>query len=559
VVAAVLFALFTLMPFVVQRMALGSAFRGIEPVVADDEQLYLSRVQEVLDGHPGIGNPFLDDKSRPSLVTPVPEWLIAQFVRLTGLAVPQARIVLGAAFGVAGFLLLYRLAVQVSRSRLFGLLAAVTIFFADSPLRLIRPVHHQFSVLFLLLAMTAGWRLAGRSPTGRGGIPAALAFGALFYIYPFHASWMAALLALAALGCWWSHPAHGRVFVRVLVAGCLAGAGWLFMALAATRIPQYAESLTRGGMFATRFPSGIRIIAISATVLVLVAAMIRARWLVWEPRSAFLAAGAVASVLATNQHILTGRNFEFASHYYLQTVVIGLLAAGYVWRHLPARARRLVIAPLAVAVVVAAAKGTPTASQASLDLDRSLTAYRQDYAPLFDWLRVHAARDQVVFANDDLSRMIPVYTSLNVFFPPAISFALVSDAELHERFVASRYFDRLDRQLVLQDEGELWQVRHLNPLLHARQQNRARRLLGLPAVPEIGVPEDEIEQVLELGAAIRRRPFEQALDPHQADYFIWDRLREPDWKLDEQPFLTEAFRHAQFVIYRRKATALRNS
>jgi hypothetical protein len=146
-----------------------------------------------------------------------------------------------------------------------------------------------------------------------------------------------------------------------------------------------------------------------------------------------------------------------------------------------------------------------------------------------------------------------------VFFPPAISFALVSDAELHERFVASRYFDRLDRQLVLQDEGELWQVRHLNPLLHARQQNRARRLLGLPAVPEIGVPEDEIEQVLELGAAIRRRPFEQALDPHQADYFIWDRLREPDWKLDEQPFLTEAFRHAQFVIYRRKATALRNS
>lgn len=41
----------------------------------------------------------------------------------------------------------------------------------------------------------------------------------------------------------------------------------------------------------------------------------------------------------------------------------------------------------------------------------------QKYGPILDWLRENTVKDSVVFANQELSSLIPAYTSDNVFMP----------------------------------------------------------------------------------------------------------------------------------------------
>ena len=49
-------------------------FKGIYPILTDDEEYYFSRVHEALEGHRGMGNVFIKEhKDKPFMAPPLAE------------------------------------------------------------------------------------------------------------------------------------------------------------------------------------------------------------------------------------------------------------------------------------------------------------------------------------------------------------------------------------------------------------------------------------------------------------------------------------------------------
>ena len=57
ILMAVLVGLIYVIPNVVFVLSLGNEYQGIPMMGASDTDFYLTRIQEILDGHPSVGSP----------------------------------------------------------------------------------------------------------------------------------------------------------------------------------------------------------------------------------------------------------------------------------------------------------------------------------------------------------------------------------------------------------------------------------------------------------------------------------------------------------------------
>lgn len=552
ITCAVVFATLLMAPFISSRISLGSEFHSIEPVTADDEAFYLSRVREVLDGYPTIGNSYLaEHKDAYPQQLFVPEYVLAQLTRITNLAVPQARIAIACFLGMLAFLSFYYISAAISGSKIFALFSSIFFFFGLYPGVIMRPVSPQFNIVFWLLAIAAAWHLTGEHITRRLLVIAAIAIGVLFYIYPYYWTWFVVfLLVLSGLYLFWERR-HAIVCLIILASSCVLGSGYAVLTFIASRSPEYTETMTRLGMITTRFPSGAMVLIITGIGLAILFLLIRHHLIVCNRNTLFFIAAFLASIIVVNQHIVTGKNFEFSNHYTMQTVTVAIFASGFVLRHLMYKWRRYILVAGVILVTGFVIFSCGKIFVASTAVSANMV-YRQDYAEIFQWLNAHAADDSVVYANDDLSYWIPVYTSKNVFFSRNAGFFLVSDAELEKRFLAQHFFDNIDEKLIREQERALVGVRYVDQIGHVRQQNKLRRLLGMGLLPEPSFPEIEVQRILKAGHAVQKNSFKQALQPYDANYFIWDTLANPQWKLQNQGWLIPVFRYKQFTIFSHK-------
>lgn len=546
-VCAVAFAVLLVTPFVVQRLGLGSQFQGIEPEFANDESLYMSGIRDVLDGHPSVGNAYLaEHKDKPPQQLFVSQIVLAQLTRLSGLEVAQARILIGAFLGLITFLAAYAVSYRILGSRMAGLVVAVFMLFGWYGNLMNRPISPQFIFIFWWLAIGALWELNRPDASRKQMVYAGGILGVLFYIYPYYWTWMVLFMALMVAGLWFVDRQKTFRWIGALMIGCIIGSGSLIMSLQASRLSEYSETMTRLGMITTRFPSGFEVVLVSGLGLLASAWLLYRRRIAQDRTMLFWIVALATSIVAVNQHLITGKNFEFSSHYDTQAVSIAVLLAFFLLRLYPWR--RLIYAWVLVIALV-----NVWNSFYGLFSVSETTAYRQEYAPVFAWLNHNAPADSVVYANSDLSYWIPVYTPHNVFSSRNAGFFLVSDAELERRFLAQHYFDPVDYGLVLEQERALVGVRYIDQRGHIQQRNKLRRFLGLQEMSEPAMPASDVDRIVREAATMKARSFEQALRPFESHYFVWDAVANPDWKLQEQSWLTPVFRHKQFVIFARKS------
>src|SRR3989338_11042334 len=66
-------------------------YQGVDMLKTNTETLYLSMINEVMDGHWGLGNPYLfEGKDAPYLFPPVSAYIIGGFGKLFGLSAVNA-------------------------------------------------------------------------------------------------------------------------------------------------------------------------------------------------------------------------------------------------------------------------------------------------------------------------------------------------------------------------------------------------------------------------------------------------------------------------------------
>ncbi len=549
IVCAVVFVVLLATPFICSRILLGSEFQGIESEVTDDEAFYLSRIQDVIDGYPMIGNSYLaEHKNAPPQQLFVPEYVLAQLTRLTGFVVPYARIFIAALLECIVFLLFYSVALKISESKTVALFSSLFFFFGLYPTAMMRPVSPQLNGIFWFFAVLALWCMLDMHIMWRRLVMASIAIGLLFYIYPYYWTWFIVFLVILIGTCWLRERRYALACLVTLAGVCIIGSGYGVLTYSASRSPEYVETMTRLGMIATRFPSGAVVLMITSISLGILLWLLRSRVVACNRGTLFFIAAFLTSMIVVNQHIITGKNFEFSNHYTMQTISMAIFAFGFVWRHLAYKYRHYALIIGAIVTVSFVVVGSGRLLQQATTLSPQM-AYRQDYAPVFQWLREHASNDAVVYANEDLSYWIPVYTSQNVFFSHNAGLFLVSDTELENRFLAQHFFDGIDERLIRDSERVLFGIRYVDQQGHVRQQNKLRKFFGITLLPYPLFPETEIQRITEIGHSMQRKSFREALQPYEVNYFVWDSLANPQWKLQNQSWLIPVFHYKQFTIF----------
>ncbi len=574
-------AFFVLLPHAQFRTALGDAYQGIPRFVDDDAWYYLARARDVADGHATLGNPYLaEHKEKPAFQFFIPDWIEVQALKVFGTDVPTGFLILIPFFAFLNAVLMYGAVFALSRSRLAGVLASAFLFLGLFVKTFNRPTSPSFTILFWFLEFYALFAFVrSERKTWKVYLVNILALGMLFHVYPYYWSFYVTVIGTIFLcstvvsftkitleqgtifrRIWRSIVYNGTLnFKDICVV--FGGAGIIaipyFVAFwQAAHLPEYGETLTRFGVLSSHFPAGIRIVIPGFLLVVFCIALLWRKIISFTSKTIFTLGGLLGSVIVTNQHVITGKHFEPSLHYVDIGIVFAVAAFAYLAvslaRAIPKTSRLLAIAGACVTggMVWTALSGNVRAFRDAYEWEREL----QRGHAVMSWLDGHIRRDEVVYADQNLSLLIPVYTSGNVLYNRNANLFFISNEENQARFLLNSYFDPVDEDFIRANERSLFGVRYLDADGHARQQNKIRNLLGVDPKPLGGIPRKEIEQVLEKFGELQRGDFAELLQKYHVKWLVWDSVQNPGWSaVERMPFLVEAAKiEGGFTIFRLK-------
>ncbi len=428
---------------------------------SSDELFYLSRIREVTDGHPRVGNPYLYERRTQSYpLGNLWERTLALPMQIFGIRMKTLSIGMDA---VLPFLLalitwcMLRSLLVTWRSR------AVTvgaIFLSVNLALWKRPISPQATTLFLLLWM---WlflhpsRIQTRNIIARGVV-----IGLMVYSYPFH--WTYALAAEAALSfhdivtkkhAW-------RVVVRqssILGLAFLTVAfPWILQSLTFLHDEVYGETLSRLGLITRHLPAGphIQLLLLGTIACVLLVRQYN-RVQDTSPLLALLTAG----ILALSQCVITGKEAEFSNHYeriVLFSVVIGLVYACRHWKKYARMLEALLLIAILWTTLIAVEKDFEAFAKV-----KRMNAERQVLKSVIEVLNT-LPKESVILTENSFADTLVTYTSHYPFTSYGAYMYLAPDTEIVER---ARIYNALVPYEQLTPRG-IFGTRYVNERLYAR-------------------------------------------------------------------------------------------
>ena len=434
-------------PHLLAQNALGADYQGFPFLFKGNEDYYMAKIQDIIDGHWLANSPYLYDyKNKVSLVFPIGEYLYALPALLFGVSVASVLMATKFIFPVLLFLLVYFLLYNLSKrtmgdkiNAIFGgLLITIGEYFVnykDTWSRLTgqnyglylsiwtRPVNPITGALFLFIFLILLWKSV-RSDKWYYPIAAGIVLGIMpGYIF----SWMVALSVLGAYAI--ILLVHRRFktikkFFIIVLSSVLAGLPvWYlwFRSFFAAADGQYAAS--RFGLTLTHYPI-LNKVALAQTILFL--ALFLFEWRRKKKNNEkfeewwwFAAALVASNWLVYNQQIITGR-VVWPPHLTQYTVPLVFLTfvliLGNYFRRLVPKLWSLFVIAISGVFVLFIVMTTFNYSGQMKNFSKL-----QQYVPFFNWLTRYSARDCVVLANEEwdnndfLTRWIPAFTHCNTY------------------------------------------------------------------------------------------------------------------------------------------------
>ena len=114
IVVSIVLGLIIISPHLRMRLEIGDNFKGVYSSFTDDEIYYQARIKEAAEGHFGIGNSYINEHQNDLFIhPPIPEWIFAVLVMVSGFSVPSVTLLGGFIFPAVCFLLLYSIFLKI--------------------------------------------------------------------------------------------------------------------------------------------------------------------------------------------------------------------------------------------------------------------------------------------------------------------------------------------------------------------------------------------------------------------------------------------------------------
>jgi len=531
-------------------------FQGVYKDIDNDETYYMARARDIVDGHSFLSNPYLYEYKNGY---PMQFWL-PDYILAKPLAILNINLYAGYFFydfflpfilTILTYGIFYLLTSSISLSFLGAALLHLNLFLSAFN----RNPSPQFNFIFWLLLFLF-WLKFLKKPNLFYTIAMGVVFGLLFHIYTYYWTFYVIFFALFLfLNYILKRPLPYKRYFFVFYTALIISIPYFFFWIKSMFLPYYAESLAMIGMINTHFPSGLKIVAGGCIVLSLLYFSHKKRIIDINSQSLLLFSGVLACLVAVNQHIITGKNMFFSSHYLMLSIFCFVFTFFYL---LNLWIKKINVHYLKIILLILISGGIfyqPVIYAAAVIRGEAITyseteIERQKYAPIFAWLNKNTPLDGVIFADGELSALIPVYTADNVFYAGSAGLYFMPTREIQERFILNHYWDEFGEDRA-KNSGVL-NSSYLTEYSHNLSKNKVRKLFFLPPKEYEKIPQEAVDKFLELVQEVKDKDFRQQLKKYRVDYFIWDKKNDLNWKVDELKFLESVYEINDMVVYKVK-------
>src|SRR3989338_8166289 len=466
----------------IQKIGLDN-FKGIYPMLSDDEDHYMAEVKEAYDGHFSMGNPYIKEY-KETLYTqpPVGPAYYAIFAKVFNVSVGTATTINDFILPFIAVLLLYSLFFLITKSRKISLIFSAIFFisFTSSFNRLVNP---QLSFIFLLSGLCLIWLIVDKKHSKKELIKynllLSVIFGILVYIYPFY--WMTI----------------GVVYVLLTSFRAIIERSW-----PETKLVFLGISLVLGGII-----------------------------LNW-------------------QNIITGKIIQFAPHFYpieiLFVCIILVISSLFIDIK---KLSKYSLALLCLVVIFTSGIFYKQRGEILYALKIIVSpkdiGTTQNLGDVTTWLNDNTPGDSVAYVLcKDYIWAIPIYTRNNLYFNSNAGLSLMSDTELENRCVISRFFENIDENAVRKASREIWTNKFIETYQSKESRRKILKLIIGNAYPETPSGDQSyIDKVLNAYNKYKNIGFEKAIKTYEVDYIVLDKSYE------KYPEVVEKFKFYRFLTF----------
>jgi len=539
---------------------------GVQSIELLPDSPWSARVREVQDGHINFGGMYYKyDKSLPYLHPPLGSMTVAYMGKLLSLDINNTILLSRLVLPFFVFLLIYWFTLLLSRRKLVALAAAATITLAEpilnfaglfrflngiSPssfLELARPVNSAMIFIPFFAFLGLFW-LFYRKKDWRWGVASAIILGLNFYNYFYTWTYLYAFGGLLVLifliqRNWKEATRISLVFLGAL----LVAIPYIINLYSITLYPAYEAVSLRLGLVSTHSPLFVGLTVIGALVVFFLGFPKEDR-----EKYYFSLALLLAPFVTMNQQLLTGKIIQTGHYHWYFHKPIAVIFVIWVIFHLLSRLKlefyKKILAGLIIAVSIFVGVFTQFSSylyDKGNGID--ITAERQRYGPVMDWLNVNTEKEAVVFTNDEISHITVIYTPLNVFYHRAAHISLNATEERVRNILFTFYrlegIEKGEAQEFFHNEGRVYISKVLYGVYY-------RDLFESYS----DIPDEKIDEIIALYEYTLLTPTSEWLrdiwEEYEVEYFVWDKKSDPEWQLERFSFLEEAALFGDIAIYK---------
>lgn len=480
ITAALLVGFIYVAPYLFFIVSLGGNYRGIPLMQSANEESYVGRIHEILDGHPLISSfTLFEYKDQLPLSPPIGEFFYALPSLVFGVSLVKTLLVSRFILPAIVFLLIYVLIGRLTAQRppdflnklnaiagafwatlgydlidfrsLWNFLAGERDLLAGNFLIWTRPVNPILGAIFLfsfLLFLWALWRGTKKSKTCVifAGLFLALMMASYFFSWGMALSVWGMLVLFAILK---KERRTVKSFFLVLFATLLFSSPYWYMSWLASHSPAYAESVLRSGLFYTHYPLINKLMAVVLAVylvLVVWSSIIKSRPFIFsfdyfkkiiynlQAWHWFCLSLILGALWAYSQQIVTGVTI-WPYHFVQYSIPLAIVVAMTLLFNV-IKERSAYLWGAAAGLIIAASLFYGIYAQASV-YQRSSPYYAdaQSYIEVLNWLN-QQPKDCVVLvrqSNNDaisLNKLILAFTHCNNFVSTDSALSLLPDERL---------------------------------------------------------------------------------------------------------------------------------
>lgn len=554
IILSLLVGLLTWAPQYLAIREMGTKFQGIYPVSNDDETYYLVRARDISDGHSFLANPYLyEHKDGDTMQFWLPDYILAKPLSLFNISTERGFTIYDFMFPIILTLLTYFIIFSLTENKILSLTGATFLHLGQFLYFFDRPTSPQFIFIFWLLTLLLLIKYI-KSKKNIFLISSTVSFGFLFHFYPyFWTFFVVLLLVFMFLGILHTRKFNFKPYLYVILGAILIGIPYFIALFKSMQNPYYNESIYRLGMIDSHFPSGMKIVVLSLVLLSLWFICYKKKIISISKTSLLLISGLLATVISVNQHVITGKNLEFSSHYLPLSIFWYVISTSYLINKLFISAKfskyrlKVFIVLLVFIMVWSSFKAGQLVMKNAQAHDGEIDMQR--YAAVFNWLNNNTAQESVVYANQEISHLVPLYTADNVFYAREANLFFLSDQEVWERFIINNYYKDFTRDFAIANERFIWGVHYRDEYHHNLSKNKLRKMFFLDQKEYQAIPESAIDNFLKLAEQIKSSILESNLAKYRVDYLIFDSKSDL-WKQEDLNFAELVANFDGFFIYK---------